>query len=76
MEPPEYKSTLALEVLATSLVRRLTLDELEWLSRQLAQRIEEKRGKELMATSVRSQGAKKGQVAEEQSIPGRDHGSD
>ena len=51
MEPSEYKSTLALEVLASSLVTRLTLDELEWLSRQLAQRIEAQRRKELLAAS-------------------------
>ena len=63
MEPPEYKSTLALEILATSLVTRLTLGELEWLWRALAQRTEEKRRKELMATSVRPRGAKNGQVA-------------
>ena len=46
MELSEYKSTLPLEVLATSLVSRLTLDELEWLSRVLAERTEEKRRKE------------------------------
>jgi hypothetical protein len=40
MEPPEYKSTLPLEILAASLATRLTLDELEWLSRDLAQRTE------------------------------------
>ncbi len=75
MEPPEYKSTLALEVLATSLVRRLTLDELEWLSRQLAQRTEEKRRKELMATSpVRPMGAKNGQVADAHNIHAGHHG--
>jgi hypothetical protein len=46
MEPSEYKSTLPLEILATSLVTRLTLDELEWLSRVLAQRTNEKSRKE------------------------------
>ena len=43
MEHPEYKSTLALEILATSLATRLTLDELEWLWPELAQRTEQKR---------------------------------
>ena len=43
MEHPEYKSTLALEILATSLATRLTLDELEWLWPELAQRAEQKR---------------------------------
>jgi hypothetical protein len=38
MEPLEYRKTLALEVLAASLQMRLTLDELEWLWRELAQR--------------------------------------
>ncbi len=51
MESTEYESTFALEILATSLVTRLTLDELEWLHNALAQRTEEKRRKELKATS-------------------------
>ena len=65
MEPTEYKSTFALEVLATSLVTRLTLDELEWLCNALAQRTEEKRRKERMATSsVRPRSANNAQVAD------------
>ena len=76
MEPPEYKSTLALEILATSLVTRLTLGELEWLCNALAQRTEEKRHKELMSTSsVRPRGAKDVRVADAHNIhaghPGR-----
>jgi hypothetical protein len=47
MEPPEYKSTLPLEILAASLATRLTLDELEWLSRDLAQRTEAHRREEV-----------------------------
>jgi hypothetical protein len=47
MEPPEYKSTLPLEILAASLTTRLTLDELEWLSRDLAQRTEAHRREEV-----------------------------
>jgi hypothetical protein len=74
MEPTEYKSTFALEVLVTSLVMRLTLDELEWLSRELAQRTEEKRRKEPMASSVRSWGAKNGQVADAHNIHAGHHG--
>ena len=75
MEPPEYKSTLTLEILAASLVTRLTLGELEWLCRTLAQRTEEKRRKELMATSsVRPRGAKNGQVADAHNIHAGHHG--
>jgi hypothetical protein len=47
MEPPEYKSTLPLEILAASLTTHLTLDELEWLSRELAQRTEAQRREEV-----------------------------
>ena len=47
MEPPEYKSTLPLEILAASLATRLTLDELHWLSRDLAQRTEAHRREEV-----------------------------
>jgi hypothetical protein len=65
MESTEYKSTFALEVLTSSLVTRLTLDELEWLCNALAQRIEEKRREERMATSsVRPRSANNGQVAD------------
>jgi hypothetical protein len=46
MQPPQYRSFAALEVLATSLVMRLSLNELEWLWRELAQRTQEKRRKE------------------------------
>jgi hypothetical protein len=46
MGPSEYKSTLPLEILATSLVTRLTLDELEWLERKLVEHTKEKRRKE------------------------------
>jgi hypothetical protein len=65
MEPTEYKGTFALEVLASSLVTRLTLDELEWLCNALAQRTEEKRRKEgrMSTSSVRPRGANDGQVA-------------
>ena len=74
MEPTESKSTFALEVLATSLVARLTLDELEWLCNALARRTEEKRRKEHMATSsVRSRGAKNGQVADAHNIHAGHH---
>jgi hypothetical protein len=45
MGPSEYKSTLPLEILATSLVTRLTLDELEWLERKLVEHTKEKRRK-------------------------------
>jgi hypothetical protein len=45
MEPPEYRSITPLEVLAASLVVRLSLNELEWLWRELARRTEEKRRK-------------------------------
>ncbi len=66
MEPTEYKSTFALEVLTSSLVTRLTLDEFEWLWRELAQRTEEKRHKEgrMATSSVRPMGANNGQVAD------------
>jgi hypothetical protein len=47
MEPPEYKSTLPLEILAASLTTRLTLDELDWLSRELAQRTDAHRREEV-----------------------------
>jgi hypothetical protein len=42
MEPPDDRNTVSLEVLATSLVMRLSVGELEWLWRELAQRAEEK----------------------------------
>jgi hypothetical protein len=67
MDPTEYKSTFALEILATSLVTRLTLDELEWLCNALAQRTEEKRRKEgrrMATSSVRPRSANSGQVAD------------
>ena len=73
MEPTESKSTFALEVLATSLVARLTLDELEWLCNALARRTEEKRRKEHMATSVGPWGAKNGQVADAHNIHAGHH---
>ena len=44
MQPPQYRSFTALEVLATSLLMRLTLDELEWLWRELKERTDQKRG--------------------------------
>jgi hypothetical protein len=44
MEPRQYRSFTALEVLATSLVMRLTLDDLEWLCRELKERTDQKRG--------------------------------
>jgi hypothetical protein len=40
MEPPKYRPTLPLELLAASLAARLTLDELDWLWRELAQHTE------------------------------------
>jgi hypothetical protein len=46
MQLPEYRSIAPIEILATSLVMRLSVDELEWLWRELAQRTEEKRRKE------------------------------
>jgi hypothetical protein len=46
METPKSRSIAPLEILATSLVMRLSLDELEWLCGELAQRTEEKRRKE------------------------------
>ena len=65
MEPTEYNGTFALEVLASSLVTRLTLDELEWLCNALAQRTEEKRRKEgrMSTSSGRPRSANNGQVA-------------
>ena len=66
MEPTtEYKSTFALEVLASSLVARLTLDELEWLCNALARRTEERRRKEgrMSTSSVGPRGANDGRVA-------------
>jgi hypothetical protein len=65
MEPTEYKGTFALEVLASSLVTRLTVDELEWLCNALAQSTEEKRRKEgrMSTSSVRPMGANDVQVA-------------
>jgi hypothetical protein len=47
MEPPEYNSTLPLEFLAASLTTRLTPDELDWLSRELAQRTDAHRREEV-----------------------------
>ena len=46
MEPSEYRSTLPLELLASSLAMRLTLDELDWLWRELAQRTEAQKRRE------------------------------
>jgi hypothetical protein len=46
MESPTLSSLTALEILATSLVMRLTLEELEWLERRLAEHTQEKRRKE------------------------------
>ena len=64
-----------LEILAASLVTRLTLDELESLWRVLAQRTEEKRRKELMATSsVMPRSAKNGQVPDAHNIHVGHHG--
>jgi hypothetical protein len=47
MESPEYNSTLPLEILAASLTTRLTPDELDWLSRELAQRTDAHRREEV-----------------------------
>ena len=76
MEPTEYKGTFALEVLASSLVTRLTLDELEWLCNALAQRTEEKRRKEgrMATSSVRPMGANNGQVADAHNFHTGPHG--
>ncbi len=75
MESTEYKSTLPLEILATSLVTRLTLDELEWLHNALAQRTEEKRRKELKATSsVRPRSANNDQLADAEGSHALEHG--
>jgi hypothetical protein len=43
MEPSEYRSVTAIEVLTTSLAMRLTPDELEGLWRELSRRTAEKR---------------------------------
>lgn len=43
MKPTEFGSTIALEVLAASLAMRLAPDDLEWLWRELNQRVERKR---------------------------------
>jgi hypothetical protein len=51
MELSEYKSTLPLELLAASLATRLTLDELEWLTRDLARRTEGERREEAQSKS-------------------------
>ncbi len=75
MKPPEYRSTLALEVLASSLATRLTVDELEWLSKALAQRSEEKWRKESMTTAVKPRGAENGQLAEAYHLRAGHHGS-
>jgi hypothetical protein len=40
MEPPAYRRIVPLEVLAASLAIRLSVDELEWLWRELAKRTE------------------------------------
>jgi hypothetical protein len=47
MERPEYPRSLPLEILAASLAMRLTLDELDWLWRELAQRTEAHRREEV-----------------------------
>jgi hypothetical protein len=47
MEPLEYRRIVPLEVLAASLAMRLSIDELEWLWRELAKRIEAERGEEV-----------------------------
>ncbi len=75
MEPTEYKGTFALEVLASSLVTRLTLDELEWLCNALAQRTEEKRRKEgrMSTSSGRPRGANNGQVTDAHNIHAGHH---
>jgi hypothetical protein len=46
MESPELSSLTALEILAASLVTRLTPDELEWLKRKLVEHTEVERRKE------------------------------
>ena len=43
MELHKYSSTVPLEVLAASLAMHLSVDELEWLWRDLARRTQEKR---------------------------------
>ena len=42
IDAPEHRSAAALEVLAASLAMRLSLDDLEWLSEELASRAKEK----------------------------------
>ena len=54
MESPEPSSLTALEILATSLVMRLTLDELEWLERKLAEYTQERRRKAPLRFSIAS----------------------
>ncbi len=46
MGSPQLSSLTALEILAASLVTRLTLDELEWLERKLVEHTELERRKE------------------------------
>jgi hypothetical protein len=46
MESAELSTITVLEILATSLVTRLTLDELEWLGSMLVEHAEEQRCKE------------------------------
>jgi hypothetical protein len=46
IESPELSNLTALELLATSLVTRLTLDELEWLKSKLEEHTQEMRHKE------------------------------
>ena len=52
MDPSEYRSATSLEVLAASLGKRLTRDELEWLWRNLARQTEEKKPKEVVPQSA------------------------
>jgi hypothetical protein len=46
MEPLEYRSIVPLEVLAASLTMRLSVDELEWLWKELATRTEAEKRKD------------------------------
>ncbi len=46
MDSPELSTITTLEILATPLVTRLTLDELDWLERKLAEHTEEERREE------------------------------
>jgi hypothetical protein len=46
MERLEYRRIVPLEILAASLAMRLSVDELEWLLRELAQRTEAERREE------------------------------